>query len=105
MGVPRAARSLPKKDGELLLSNLPEMMTYSTSSLYQYPPYRAGGVPDDLRQQVKADGSAYLVVLSAFDDPSLYTPDELAQWFTVRSLYSAPDGQLVELSDRGVFAR
>lgn len=86
MGVLRAARSLPKKDGELLLSNLPEMMTYSTNSMYQYPPYRAGGVPDDLRQQVKADGSAYLAVLSAFDDPSLYTPDELTQWFTVRSL-------------------
>jgi hypothetical protein len=100
MGVLRVVRSLPKTEGELMLSNLPEMMTYSTSSVYQYPPDRAGGAPDGLRAQLKPHASAYLVEVAAFDDPNLYTPDELAQWFTVRVLYSAPDGQVVELSDQ-----
>ena len=99
MSVLRAARSLPSRNGELLFSNLPEMMTYSTGRLYLYPPFRAGGDPVDLQQQVKDQGPAYLAVISTFTDPELYTPDELSQWFTVRVLDSSPDGQLVELSD------
>jgi hypothetical protein len=105
MGVVRAAQSMPTKDGELLLSNLPEMMTYSTGRLYQYPPSRAAGAPDDLRQQISSNGPAYLAVISLFTDPDNYTTEELARWFTVRVLDSSDDGQLVELSDLQAVAR
>jgi hypothetical protein len=96
--VLRSARSLPRRDEELLLSDMPEMMSYSTGRLYLYPPFRAGGIPVDLQQQVDTNGSAYLVLVISEVTPDIYTPDELAQWFTVTLLDSSPDEQLFELS-------
>ncbi|HXO66539.1 MAG TPA: hypothetical protein VN863_00925 [Candidatus Dormibacteraeota bacterium] len=105
MSLLRAVRRLPTTDGGILLSNLPEMMSYSTGRQYQYPPSRTAGAPQDLRKQVSAIGPAYLVVISSFTDPENYTPEELGRWFSVRVLDSSSDGQLVELSDLQAAAR
>jgi hypothetical protein len=99
MSILRTAGNLPSGYDGQLLSNLPEMMSYSTGRPYQYPPFRADGEPVALEQQVKDQGPAYLVLLSTEDDPELYNSDELAQWFTVRVLDSSLDGQVLELTD------
>jgi hypothetical protein len=98
MSVLRTARSLPRRDEDMLFSDMPEMMSYSTGRLYQYPPFRGGGVPTDLQQQVQDHGPAYLVLVISEVTPDIYTPDELSQWFTVTLLDSSPDAQLFELS-------
>jgi hypothetical protein len=98
-GVVRLARILPPTRAELLLSNAPELMTYTTGRQYSFPPGPASDSSvDDLREQIVANGPAYFVYSSANEDPSVYGPDDLAPWFKITVLYESDDGEIDQLS-------
>jgi hypothetical protein len=101
MKVLAAARNIPPSDHQVLLSNLPELMTYSTGRLFEYLPEKgAGGLDtiDSLRERIDGGAAVYLVLVSAYHGGRYYSPEELRQWFKVQVWSSYDDGQVIQLS-------